>query len=70
MSKGISIRSVIQQAANYAFISQIVPKSVNDVLEDEYWIQSMQEELNQFTRNEVGVPRPDRVMIIGKKMSV
>ena len=35
-SKGISTRSALQQAVNYAFISQIVPKKVNEALKDEY----------------------------------
>ena len=50
-------------------LSQIVPKNVNDALKDEYWIQCMQEELNQFTRNEVCelVPRLDGVIIIRTK---
>ena len=46
VSKGISTRSALQQAANCAFISQIVPKKVEEALKDEYWIMSMQAELN------------------------
>ena len=38
VSKRISTRSAVQQAANFAFISQIVQKKVNDALEDKYWI--------------------------------
>ena len=53
VSKEISTRSALQQAANCAFISQIVPKKVEEALEDEYWIMSMQAELNQFERNQV-----------------
>ena len=68
-SKGITTRSALQQIANCAFISQIVPKKVDEALKDEYWIMSMQAELNQFKRNQVWelVPRPDGVMIIGTK---
>ena len=67
--KGISTRSALQQEANCAFISQIVPKKVDEILEDEYWIMSMQSELNQFERNQVWelVPRPDEQMIIGTR---
>ena len=36
ISKGISTRSALHQATNCAFISQIVPKKVDDALEDEY----------------------------------
>ena len=34
--KGISARISLQQAANCAFISQIVPKKVDEALEDKY----------------------------------
>ena len=46
-----------------------MPKKVDEALEDEYWIMSMQAELNQFERNQVWelVPRPDGVMIIGTR---
>ena len=46
-----------------------MPKKVDEALKDEYWIMSMQAELNQFKRNQVWelVPRPDGVMIIGTK---
>ena len=46
-----------------------MPKKVDEVLEDEYWIMSMQAELNQFERNQVCelVPRPDRAIIIGTR---
>ena len=33
---------------NATFISQGEPKSIDEALQDEYWIQAMQEELNQF----------------------
>jgi len=38
-------------------------------LEDEYWIKAMQEELDQFKKNEVWelVPRPKEKSIIGTK---
>ena len=44
-------------------------KKIDDAPEDEYWIKSMQAELNQFERNQVWelVPRPNGVMIIGTK---
>jgi hypothetical protein len=45
------------------------PKNVKEALTDEFWIEAMQEELNQFKRSEVWdlVPRPDSVNIIGTK---
>jgi len=36
-----------------AFVSQIEPKNVNDALNDSNWIVAMQDELNQFIRNDV-----------------
>ncbi|XP_057444286.1 uncharacterized protein LOC130736472 [Lotus japonicus] len=39
--------------SNACFISKIEPKNVKEALTDEFWIQSMQEELGQFKRNEV-----------------
>ncbi|XP_068466248.1 uncharacterized protein [Phaseolus vulgaris] len=35
------------------FVSQIVPKSIDEALKDEKWVEAMHEELNQFARNEV-----------------
>lgn len=33
------------------FISKSEPKNVKEALKDEYWINSIQEELGQFKRN-------------------
>ena len=54
---------------NLAFISQIESKNINDTLDDENWMISMQEELNQFKRNEVWelVLRPSNQSVIGTK---
>ena len=54
---------------NFALVSLIEPKNVNDALQDENWILAMQEELNQFERNEVWtlVDRPQNYPIIGTK---
>src|SRR4051812_49220616 len=50
-------------------ISLIEPTSVDQALEDPYWIIAMQEELNQFKRNDVWdlVPIPKGFNIIGTK---
>ena len=52
-----------------SFISQIEPKKLNDAIVDENWVIVMQEELNQFERNEVWelVPRPNNQSVIGTK---
>ena len=37
---------------NYlAFVSQIEPKSIDEAENDPHWILAMEEELNQFKRN-------------------
>jgi len=54
------------------FVSQIEPKTIHEALSDNYWINTMQEELNQFTRNDVWslVPRTSKMNVIGTKMGV
>ena len=51
--KGVTTRSQLKSIINLAFISQIEPKNVDDVLSDEFWVLAMQEELNQFERNKI-----------------
>lgn len=54
LTKGVQTRSQVQNIVSHvAFLSQIEPKSAKDALLDEDWIFAMQEELNQFTRNNV-----------------
>ena len=50
-------------------MSQIEPKNVNDALSDNNWVITMQDELNQFTKNDVWylVARSDNMDIIGTK---
>ncbi|KAK4857146.1 hypothetical protein QYF36_025054 [Acer negundo] len=51
------------------YTSQIEPKKVDEALNDEFWVLAMQEELNQFERNEVWtlVPKPKSTNMIGTK---
>ena len=61
INRGVSTRSSISNfCLHTAFVSSIEPKTVSEALKDEFWIMAMQEELNQFTRNEVWdlVPKP------------
>jgi hypothetical protein len=50
-------------------VSKIEPKNVKEALTDEFWIEAMQEELNQFKRSEAWdlVPRPEGMNVIGTK---
>ena len=67
IKQGVSTRRRIVFCKHVAFISQIEPKNVNDALNDSNWIVDMQDELNQFTRNDVWflVPKTDDMNIIG-----
>ncbi|KAH9685562.1 Integrase catalytic domain-containing protein [Citrus sinensis] len=69
-SRGITTRSSLRNTCEHnAFISQIEPKSFEDAENDESWIMAMQEELNQFERNNVWelVPKPEHQSVIGTK---
>jgi len=50
-------------------VSQIEPKTVQEALSDSNWISAMQEELNQFTRNDMWslVPKTIGMNVIGTK---
>ncbi|KAK7275147.1 hypothetical protein RIF29_16256 [Crotalaria pallida] len=68
ISQGVLTRRSIQNFCNFvSFVSQIKPDSVQKAIEDEHWAIAMQEELNQFIRNDVWdlVPKPDDHTIIG-----
>ncbi|PNX59653.1 hypothetical protein L195_g059794, partial [Trifolium pratense] len=67
---GVRTRRAAQNKENnLAMISQIEPKSINEAIIDESWINAMKEELLQFERNEVWklVPKPQESSIIGTK---
>jgi hypothetical protein len=67
--KGVTTRSrVAHFCEHYSFISSIEPYRVEDALRDSDWVLAMQEELNNFTRNEVWhlVPRPNQ-NVVGTK---
>ncbi|KAH9704489.1 hypothetical protein KPL70_011489 [Citrus sinensis] len=66
-SRGITTRSSLRNTCEHnAFISQIEPKSFEDEENDESWIMAMQEELNQFERNNVWelVPKLEHQSVI------
>jgi hypothetical protein len=67
--KGITTRSQVTHfCEHYSFVSSIVPYRVEDALRDSDWVVAMQEELNNFTRNEVWhlVPRLNQ-NVVGTK---
>jgi hypothetical protein len=67
--KGVTTRSrVAHFYEHYSFVSSIEPYRVEDALRDSDWVLAMQEELNNFTRNEVChlVPRPNQ-NVVGTK---
>jgi len=52
---------------HYSFLSCLEPTNIDEALEDPDWVMDMQEELNNFPRNEVWVleERPQDKNIIG-----
>ena len=55
---------------NYmSYLSTFEPRTVKEALNDEFWTKAMQEELEQFDRNQVWtlVPRPSELNVIGTK---
>jgi hypothetical protein len=69
IQKGVTTRSrVAHFCEHYSFVSSIEPYRIEDALRDPDWVLAMQEELNNFTRNEVWhlVPRPNQ-NVVGTK---
>jgi len=70
IDKGVSTRTYTSNYYKHmAFVSHIEANSVSETLKDESWIATMQEELNQFSINEVWtlVPKADIMNIMGTK---
>jgi hypothetical protein len=54
IKKGVTTRSrVANFCQHYSFVSSIEPFKVEDALHDPDWVVAMQEELNNFKRNQV-----------------
>jgi hypothetical protein len=69
IEKGVTTRScIVNFCEHYLFISSFEPFKVEDALRDPDWVVAMQEELNNFKRNEVRslVERPKQ-NVVGTK---
>ncbi|GAU32707.1 hypothetical protein TSUD_101280 [Trifolium subterraneum] len=67
---GVRTRKALQDVeTNLGLISQIEPRSINEAIIDESWIEAMKEELHQFEKNEVWnlAPFPKDNSIIGTR---
>ena len=67
---GIQTRSATQnECLFHNLLSQTEPKKVEEALKDADWVTAMQEELNEFERNDVWklVPRPKNRSVVGTK---
>ena len=67
IKEDVSTRSSISKFCwHTAFVSQVEPKSIEEALSDEKWVDAMHEELNQFARNDVSflVPKTDEMNVI------
>jgi hypothetical protein len=69
ISKGVTSRSCLANfCEHYSFVYSIEPFRVEEAMQDPDWVLAMQEELNNFKRNEVWslVPRPKQ-NVVGPK---
>ncbi|XP_070032103.1 uncharacterized mitochondrial protein AtMg00820-like [Nicotiana tomentosiformis] len=68
-SEGMKNRGALKKKENVALISQIEPKKIEEALKDSSWVQAMQEELNQFDKNQVWklLPKPANATVVGTK---
>ena len=67
--RGVTTRSRLANFCEfYSFVSSLEPLKVEQALDDPDWVMAMQEELNNFTRNEIWslVERPKQ-NVIGTK---
>ena len=73
LDEGLQLRKgnifLANHVTYHCYLAQFESKKVEEALQDENWIESMHEELNQFVRNDVWelAPRPEGVHVIGTK---
>jgi hypothetical protein len=54
LQRGVTTHSPLANfSEHYSFVSSLEPPKVEEALDDADWVMAMQEELNNFTRNEV-----------------
>ncbi|XP_022891908.1 uncharacterized protein LOC111406762 [Olea europaea var. sylvestris] len=71
LDEGMRLRKRVLNNLTYTnYVSQIEPKKVEEAVRDEYWVNAIHEEFNQFVRDNVWylVPRPDDCNMIGFKL--
>jgi hypothetical protein len=54
ISRGVQTRSRLASFyEHFSFVSSIKPKKIDEALKDVNWVNAIDEELNNFTRNQV-----------------
>jgi hypothetical protein len=54
IQRGVTTRSRLANfCEHYSFVSSLEPLKVEEALDDADWVMAMQEDLNNFTQNEV-----------------
>ncbi|XP_070015340.1 uncharacterized protein [Nicotiana sylvestris] len=68
-NEGMKTRGALKKKANIALISQVEPKKIEEALKDSSWVQAMQQELDQFSKNQEWnlIPKLENVSVIGTK---
>ncbi|CAL8162045.1 unnamed protein product [Prunus armeniaca] len=70
LNQGVRTRKQLaQEISHVCYVSKEEPRNVKEALHHGEWFLAMQEELNQFVRNDVSylVPRPVHTNVIGTK---
>ena len=57
LDEGLRLRKgnilLVNHVTYHYYLAEFEPKRVEEALQDENWVESMHEELNQFMRNDV-----------------
>ena len=73
LDEGLHLRKgnilLVNHVTYHCYLAQFEPKRVEEALQDENWVESIHEELNQFVRNDVWelALRLENVHVIGTK---